>query len=96
MAMIKALSSFLNRVYYDLQNLGQLAKDPALNFSVTNAFPAASSFSQAISTGMQLDSIEVEKSLFCPMNSDCWDVKLKFFDPENRLRPRKVFLFRAC
>jgi cyanobactin maturation PatA/PatG family protease len=92
-AMRKALTSFLNRVYYDLQNLGQLAKDRALNFSVTNAFQAASSFSQAISTGMQLDSIEVEKSPFCRINSDCWDVKLKFFDPENGLRARKVYLF---
>ncbi|WP_422615942.1 S8 family peptidase [Nodularia spumigena] len=93
MAMRKALSSFLNRVYYDLQNLGQLSKDRALNFSVTNAFQAASSFSQAISTGMQLDSIEVEKSPFCRINSDCWDVKLKFFDPENGRRARRVFLF---
>jgi cyanobactin maturation PatA/PatG family protease len=92
-AMRKALSSFLNRVYYDLQNLGQFAKDRALNFSVTNAFQAASSFSQAISTGMQLDSIEVEKSPFCRINSDCWDVKLKFFDPENGSRAKKVFLF---
>ncbi|MCE2720016.1 MAG: S8 family peptidase [Dolichospermum sp.] len=93
MAMRKALSSFLNRVYYDLQNLGQFAKDRALNFSVTNAFQAASSFSQAISTGMQLDSIEVEKSPFCRINSDCWDVKLKFFDPENGRRAKKVYLF---
>ncbi|MEA5517005.1 PatA/PatG family cyanobactin maturation protease [Nodularia sp. UHCC 0506] len=92
-AMRKALSSFLNRVYYDLQNLGKFAKDRALNFSVTNAFQAASSFSQAISTGMQLDSIEVEKSPFCRINSDCWDVKLKFFDPENGRRARRVFLF---
>ena len=93
MAMRKALSSFLNRVYYDLQNLGQFAKDRALNFSVINAFQAASSFSQAISTGMQLDSIEVEKSPFCRINSDCWDVKLKFFDPENGRRAKKVYLF---
>lgn len=75
------------------QYLGQFAKDRALNFSVTNAFQAASSFSQAISTGMQLDSIEVEKSPFCRINSDCWDVKLKFFDPENGRRAKKVYLF---
>ncbi len=93
MAMRKALSSFLNRVYYDLQNVGKTAKDRALNFSVTNAFQAASSFSQAIATGMQLDSIEVEKSPFCRINSDCWDVKLKFFDPENGRRAKKVYLF---
>lgn len=37
--------------------------------------------------------IEVEKSPFCRINSDCWDVKLKFFDPENGRRARKVYLF---
>lgn len=64
-----------------------------VNSLVDAAFQAASSFSQAISTGMQLDSIEVEKSPFCRINSDCWDVKLKFFDPENGSRARRVFLF---
>ena len=35
--------------------------------------------------GMELDSIEieVEKSPFSRYGSECWDVKLKFFDPEN-------------
>jgi ubiquinone/menaquinone biosynthesis C-methylase UbiE len=92
-AMRKSLTSFLNRVYFDFQNLGQTSKDRALNFSVTNAFQAASSFAAAVSTGMQLDTIEVEKSPFCRINSDCWDVKLKFFDPENGRRAKKVYRF---
>lgn len=92
-ALRRALSSFLNRVYYDLQNLGQTAKDRALNFSVTNAFQAATSFARAVATGMELDTIEVEKSPFCRVSSNCWDIKLKFFDPENGLRARKVYLF---
>ncbi|MDB9394481.1 peptidase, partial [Microcystis aeruginosa CS-573] len=25
--------------------------------------------------------------------SECWDVKLKFFDPENGLRAKRVFRF---
>jgi len=91
--MRRSLSSFLKRVYFDLQNLGQTSKDRALNFAATNAFQAASSFAQAISTGMELDTIEVEKSPFCRINSDCWDVKLKFFDPERGLRAKKVYLF---
>ena len=91
--MRRSLSSFLKRVYFDLQNLGQTAKDRALNFAATNAFQAASSFSQAISTGMELDTIEVEKSPFCRINSDCWDIKLKFFDPDRGLRAKKVYLF---
>ncbi len=92
-AMRKSLNSFLNRVYYDFRNLGQLAKDRALNYSVTNTFQAVSSFAEAVSRGMQLDTIEVEKSPFCRINSDCWDVKLKFFDPENGRRAKKVYRF---
>ncbi|EDX72105.1 hypothetical protein MC7420_7585 [Coleofasciculus chthonoplastes PCC 7420] len=72
---------------------GQTAKDRALNFSVTNAFQAATSFARAVATGMELDTIEVEKSPFCRVSSNCWDIKLKFFDPENGLRARKVYLF---
>lgn len=91
--MRKSLSSFLKRVYFDLQNLGQTAKDRALNFAATNAFQAASTFAKAIATGMELDTIEVEKSPFCRVNSDCWDIKLKFFDPDRGLRAKKVYLF---
>jgi cyanobactin maturation PatA/PatG family protease len=91
--MRRSLSSFLKRVYFDLQNLGKTSKDRALNFAATNAFQSASSFVQAVSTGMELDTIEIEKSPFCRVNSDCWDVKLKFFDPERGLRAKKVYLF---
>ncbi|NEU77075.1 PatA/PatG family cyanobactin maturation protease [Hassallia byssoidea VB512170] len=89
----RSLNSFLQRVYFDLQNLGQIYKDRALNFAATNAFQAASSFAEAISRGMELDSIEVEKSPFCRLDSDCWDVKLKFFDPENGSRAKKLYRF---
>jgi cyanobactin maturation PatA/PatG family protease len=88
-----SLTSFLNRVYYDLRSLGQIARDRALNFAATNAFQAASTFAEAVARGMELDSIEVEKSPFCRIDSDCWDVKLKFFDPENSERAKKVFRF---
>ena len=88
-----SLNSFLQRVYFYLQNLGQLSKDRALNSAATNAFQAASSFAEAVSRGMELDSIEVEKSPFCRLDSDCWDVKLKFFDPENSSRAKKVYRF---
>lgn len=91
--MRRTLESFLNRIYYDLRNLGTTSQDRALNFAATNAFQAATTFSQAVATGMELDSITVEKSPFCRLDSDCWDVKLKFFDPENSRRAKKVFRF---
>jgi cyanobactin maturation PatA/PatG family protease len=91
--MRRTLESFLNRIYYDLRNLGTTSQDRALNFAATNAFQAATTFSQAVAAAMELDSISVEKSPFCRMDSDCWDVKLKFFDPENSRRAKKVFRF---
>ncbi len=92
-AIRRTLGSFLNRIYYDLRNLGTTSQDRALNFAATNAFQAASTFAEAVATGMELDSITVEKSPFCRPDSDCWDVKLKFFDPENSRRAKKVFRF---
>ena len=92
-ALRKSLNSFLNKVYFEFQNLGATSRDRALNFSVTNTFQAASSFAAVVSTGMHLDGIEVEKSKFCRLNSDCWDVILKFFDPENSRRAKKVYRF---
>ncbi|MEH1872918.1 S8 family peptidase [Nostoc sp.] len=89
----RTLTSFLNRIYYDLRNLGTTSQDRALNFAATNAFQAASTFAEAVATGMELDSITVEKSPFCRLDSDCWDVKLKFFDPVNSRRAKKVFRF---
>jgi cyanobactin maturation PatA/PatG family protease len=91
--MRRSLSSFLNRVYYDLRNLGQTSQDRALNFAATNAFQAAQTFSTAVAAGMELDSIAVTKSPFGRMDSDCWDVQLKFFDPKNSRRAKKVFRF---
>jgi cyanobactin maturation PatA/PatG family protease len=87
------LREFLTKVYYDLRNLGTTSADRALNFAATNAFQAAHTFAGALSEGRVLDTIYVEKSPFCRLDSDCWDVRLRFFDPENDRRARRVFRF---
>jgi len=89
----EGLTAFLNRVYYDLHNIGQTSRDRALNFAVTNTFQAAATFAEAIASDRKLDTIEVEKSPYCRLNSDCWDVLLTFFDPEDGRRSRQVFRF---
>jgi hypothetical protein len=88
-----SLRSFLDRVYYDLRNLGVLSSDRALNFAATNAFQAATVFSEALGSGMQLEDIATEPSPFARADADAWDVKLKFFDPDNTRRARKVYRF---
>jgi hypothetical protein len=89
----EGLTAFLNRVYHDLRNLGQTSRDRALNFAVTNTFQATATFAEAIASQRQLDTIAVEKSPYCRLNSDCWDVVLTFHDPEDGRRSRQVFRF---
>jgi len=83
----------LDKVYYQLRNLGTSSPDRAINFMATNAFQ----FTQAIAQGIlsaslvdgdvtslySLDSISAVKSPFCRIDSDCWDVQITFFNPEN-------------
>jgi cyanobactin maturation PatA/PatG family protease len=91
---LKALiQEFLNRIYYDLRNLGSAPQDRALNYSATNAFQMVEVWNNVMAEGRQLADMEVVKSPYCRMDSDCWDVKLIFFDPENDQRARKAYRF---
>jgi cyanobactin maturation PatA/PatG family protease len=88
------IRNFLDRIYYELRNLGKTPQERAINYASTNAFQIAHVFQEAVSETMQLDKIDVEKSPLCRPESDCWDVKLLFFDPQNRnQRARKVYRF---
>jgi cyanobactin maturation PatA/PatG family protease len=88
------MRSFLDRVYYDIRNMGTDPRDRAMNYSATNAFNVQKIFERTIKDGMALDTIEVERSPICRQDSDCWDVKLIFFNPEKQFEvARKVFRF---
>ena len=91
--MAANLRMFLDKVYYDLRNLGVLSSDRALNFAATNAFQAATVFSEALGSGMQLEDVHTEPSPFARADADAWDVKMKFFDPDNTRRARKIYRF---
>lgn len=75
--------NFLNRVYYELRNLGQSPEERALNYAATNAFQVDMVFKRTAEIGHELDTIDVERSPVCREDSDCWDVVLTTFDPEN-------------
>lgn len=88
------IQNFLDRVYYELRNLGLSAQDRAMNFAATNAFQVERVFASAATEVLELDGIDVETSPICRPDSDCWDVKLTFFDPVRRLdRARRVYRF---
>jgi cyanobactin maturation PatA/PatG family protease len=88
------LRSFLDRVYYDIRNEGLDPRDRAINYSATNAFNIEKVFERALKESLALDTIEVERSPICRIDSDCWDVKLVFFNPEKQFEvARKVYRF---
>jgi cyanobactin maturation PatA/PatG family protease len=87
------LLNFLVRVYDELRNLGITAAERALNSAATNAFLAANVFRDARRRRLELHSIRVHKSQICRPDSDCWDVQLLMFDPENTLRAGRVYRF---
>jgi PatG C-terminal len=101
------IKNFLDKLFYQLRNLGQSSPDRALNFSATNVFQAANVFVQVLlpsAAGLvpaspdqkgfyTFDNVAVSKSPFCRFDSDCWDVQLSFFDPVNVLRARLVFQY---
>lgn len=89
-AKANGLYSFLNRIYYDLRNLGTSAHDRALNYSATNAFQASQVITSATELRLELDSIDVKKSPICRPGSECYDVELVFFNPDNLQNANKV------
>ena len=92
-ALRAALADVLGRIYVDLRNIGCTSPQRALNFAATNAFQAATSVAEALVQGMVLERIDTQKSPTGRLDSDCWDVRLRFFDPENDDRARKQFRF---
>ncbi|MEG4243014.1 PatA/PatG family cyanobactin maturation protease [Microcoleus sp. Pol10_D6] len=83
----------LDRIYYDFRNLGVTPQDRAFNYAATNAYQLSIAISTASENDQVLDTIEVEKSPICRPDSDCYDVKLRFFNPENNQRAKKVYRF---
>lgn len=83
----------LDRIYYDFRNLGITPQERALNYAATNAFQISVAISQQTLNDRVIETIEVVKSPICRPESDCYDVKLRFFDPDNLNHSRKVTRF---
>jgi cyanobactin maturation PatA/PatG family protease len=91
------IRGFFDRVYFEMRNLGATPQERALNYAATDALQVSQVF-QAVHVdpkykGYQLDSIAVERSPICRPESDCWDVKLIFFNPADLQTARYVFRF---
>ncbi|MEG3878704.1 S8 family serine peptidase [Microcoleus sp. herbarium7] len=90
----QGVENFLERVYYELRNLGMTPQERAINYAATNAFNVERIFEAALREEMDLDAIEVKRSPICRSNSECWEVLLTFFNPKKVFeQARKVYRF---
>jgi cyanobactin maturation PatA/PatG family protease len=87
------LTDFLDRVYYDLRNLGITAEERALNYSATNAVQVSEVIRSTTSEALDLDTLHVKRSPICRPDSECYDVELAFFNPNNTNIARRIFRF---
>jgi cyanobactin maturation PatA/PatG family protease len=87
------LSNFLDRVYYDLRNLGVTGEERAINYSATNAVQIADVIRSTTRDQLDLDRLAVKKSPVCRPDSDCYDVELSFFNPNNTNVANRVYRF---
>ncbi len=88
------VAGFLERVYFSMQNLGLSPQDRAINYAATNALNVERIFEAALKENLELDTIEVEPSPVCRPESQCWDVKLIFFNPLRVFeQARRVYRF---
>jgi cyanobactin maturation PatA/PatG family protease len=88
----REIANFLERIYYELSNMGVAPQERAVNFAATNIYQVASVYEEAIEQDLKLDGISLERSPVCRPGSDCWDVKLTLFDPKQRhQRAREVY-----
>jgi cyanobactin maturation PatA/PatG family protease len=92
-AQSTGLTDFLNRVYYDLRNLGITAEERALNYSATNAVQVRGVIQSTTRQELDLDTIAVKKSPVCRPDSECYDVELSFFNPNNTNIATRIFRF---
>jgi cyanobactin maturation PatA/PatG family protease len=79
------LRQFFEKVYYQLRNLGRTPQERALNYAGTNVYQLVEQIidrrPQDLLTTM-IQNIRVEKTPICRPGSDCWDVIVTVFNPE--------------
>lgn len=87
------VSNFVHRIYHEFRNLGVTSADRAMNHMGTNVFGPGKVIQQMIINEYSLRSMSVQPSAICRPNSDCQDVMLKFFKPNDRLKT-STWVFR--
>ena len=83
------------RLREEARNPGLSGRDRALNFTATHSFKIVSNLQIYLNVNHEpdLDSIVIETSPTCRKDSECYDIKLKFFDAENLRRSNDILRY---
>ncbi len=80
----------VDRLRHELRNLGVSSRERALNHAWVVAFTRPmrrlgekTMFAAMVDQGMMLDDATSRRNEQCRVNSDCWDVVIRFFNPSN-------------
>jgi len=95
------VDKFQQRVYAELRNRGATPQERALNYAATEAFQLlyvqmGDPTARLVIQDLELSEVVAEASPLCRPDSTphCWDVELRFFDPDAHLpRARHVYRF---
>lgn len=79
------IREFLDRIYFELRNAGRTPQERALNYAGTNLVSLKQILGM-LHSRRTLDTIRVERSTVCRPSSDCWDITVSFFDPEQPMQ----------
>ncbi|WP_375766850.1 hypothetical protein NR798_34910 [Archangium gephyra] len=76
------LQRFVDRLRAAQRSLGLSPPERAANFALAHAASQGGPLQAMYMRGMTLDDIGVQRNERCRPRSDCWDVRLVFFNPE--------------
>jgi cyanobactin maturation PatA/PatG family protease len=79
------IREFLDRIYFELRNAGRTPQERALNYAGTNLVSLKQILGM-LHSRRTLDWIKVGPSTVCRPSSDCWDITVSFFDPEQPMQ----------
>jgi subtilisin family serine protease len=91
---VAGVQRFLERVHHGHRNLGREAEHRALNFAATHGLKLAPIADEAINAGMELHHVAMTRSPIERPGSECWDVEIFFFRPQDPVaHVKKVFRY---
>lgn len=89
-----AVEDFLSSVYFRAPQAPEFGRERALGFAAVNGYQVATAFLDALHDGLEFTDARVEFSPFARVSGECWDVILRFADPQRTTRSAREY--RIC